>query len=95
MKRLLLLLSIIFITIMLSGCIIDNNTGYVVKEEYDATIDVTTLTVFDLDRGSRTQDVEIKITGTEYSHSEDGYVCYSYKSNDSSDTELINWEDCS
>ena len=93
MKR-LLLLGIVLITITLSGCVMTGNTGYVVKEEYDATIDVTTLTVFDLDRGNRTQDVEIKITGTEYSHSEDGYVCYTYISNDSSDTELIDWENC-
>lgn len=89
-----MLLSIAFIIIALSGCVIGNNTGYVVKEEYDVAIDVTTLTVFDLDRGDRTQEVEIKITGTEYSHSEDGYVCYTYVSNNFSITELIDWENC-
>ena len=91
MKKLLLLCTILII-IILSGCTIGGNTGYVSKEEYDAVIDVTTLTVFDLDRD---RDVTIRITGTEYSNSGDGYICYTYVNMNTSITELVDWEDCS
>ena len=90
MKR-LLSLALMLLMLLLSGCTISSNTGYVSKEEYDAVIDVTTLTVFDLDRD---QDVIIRITGTEYSNSGDGYVCYTYVNTNTSTTELIDWEDC-
>jgi len=73
MKKLLVLFMLVISITLLSACTKKTNQlMFVTDEIYDASIDVTTVTVYFLPED---ESFDAKIIGTEYEVDEDGYVC--------------------